>query len=91
MDNSINERKWGLGVIGDMFLNYLLFLIAFQPFEEYYNCAHPNVVSELPHLVCTWEEEDFIKIDKRWVLKRQRDTDNKYKAWGRKQYWKKRK
>ena len=67
--------------------NYLLFLIAFQPLEEYYNCLHPNLVSELPHFVCTWDEGDFEKVGKRNVLKKKCDTDNKYKAWGRQQYW----
>ena len=69
--------------------NYLLFLVVLQPFEEYYNCLHPNLDSELLHLVCTWEEEDFEKVGKRNVLKKKRDTDNKYEAWGRKRYWKK--
>ncbi len=62
-------------------------MIAFQPLEEYYNCLHPNLVSELPHFVCTWEEDDFEKVGKRIFLKKKRDTDNKYEAWGRKQYW----
>ena len=74
--------------IENVIANYLLFLIAFQPLEEYYNCTHPNTTSELVHFVCTWEEDDFIQIGKRWVLKRERDTDNKYEAWGRNQYWK---
>ena len=70
-----------------MLSNYLLFLVVFQPFEEYYNCLHPNLDSELLHFACTWEKEDFERVGKKNVLKKKRDTDNKYEAWGRQQYW----
>ena len=72
-----------------MLINYLLFLMAFQPLEEYYNCLYPNLDSELLHFVCTWEEEDFIywNISKQYELKKYRKSDNKYKAKARKKYW----
>ena len=87
MDYSVLTGKWGLRAIEGMLINYLLFLMAFQPLEEYYNCLHPNLVSELPHIVCEWEEEDFIKVGKKTILRKEREEDNKFEAWGRRKYW----
>ena len=71
----------------DVVAHYLLFLVVFQPLEEYYNCAHPNNFSDLPHLVCTWEDEDFEIINERKFLKKEREGDNRYEIWGRQEYW----
>ena len=66
--------------------HYLLFLVAFQPLEEYYNCSHPNNFSDMPHFVCTWEDGDFETIGERKFLKKEREGDNKYEVWGRQKY-----
>ena len=71
-------------------LNYLLFLIAFQPFEEYYNCLHPSPNSELVHFVCNWDEDDFVKLDNTIFLKKVKEDDSPIKKKARYKYWEKR-
>ena len=53
----------------EVMTHYLLFLIAFQPFEEYYNCLHPSPNSELVHFVCNWDEEGLSSIGKKTVIR----------------------
>ena len=69
---------------------YFLFLLSFQPFEELHNCNNPNLIGIVPHYVCTWEKEDFIKLKNgQKVLRPKRKTDSKIKAYYRKKYWNK--
>ena len=69
---------------------YLYFLLAFQPFEEWYHCNHPNTISELPHFACNWKEDDFIKNGDMVFLKKEKSDDNKIKKYFRDKYWEKR-
>ena len=66
--------------------NYFLFLLCFQPIEEYYHCTHPSLGSENLHIVCNWKEEDFIITEKRITLKKSNPNDNKIKEHFRKRY-----
>ena len=91
MEDSLYKRKWGLRAIETVMLNYLLFLIAFQPFEEYYNCLHPSPNSELIHFVCDWDKDDFVKLDDTIFLKKTKEDDNPIKKRARQKYWEKRK
>ena len=69
---------------------YLYFLLAFQPFEEWYHCNHPNTSSELLHFACNWKEDDFIKNGDMVFLKKEKSDDNKIKKHFRDKYWEKR-
>ena len=69
---------------------YLYFLLAFQPFEEWYHCTHPNIISELPHFACNWKEDDFINHEEMVFLKKEKSDDSKIKKHFRDRYWEKR-
>ena len=61
----------------------------FQPVEEIHNCNNPNTLGKVPHIVCVWTDEDFVKTkngDR--VLRPKRAKDNFIKAYYREKYWK---
>ena len=69
---------------------YLIGLLLFQPIEEIYTCNHPNTIGDdLPHFLCDWEDQDFVKTrDGGRVLRPKRKKDNFIKAHYREKYWK---
>ena len=67
---------------------YFMFLLLFQPIEEFYTCNNPNTISNGIHILCEWEDEDFRKLPNgNRVLKRIRSTDSFVKEYYRQKYW----
>ena len=68
---------------------YFIALLIFQPIEEIHNCNNPNTLGEVPHLVCVWTDDDFVKTKNgNRVLRPKRAKDNFIKAYYREKYWK---
>jgi len=68
---------------------YFIALLMFQPIEEIHNCNNPNTLGKVPHLVCVWTDDDFVKTKNgNRVLRPKREKDNFIKAYYREKYWK---
>ena len=66
-----------------------MLLLFVQPFEEFYNCNNPNLVNtDLIHICCPWNEQDFYTAHTGIVyLRPKRKKDNFIKAYYRRKYW----
>ena len=72
----------------EIICNYFLFILLFQPIEELYNCNNPNTIGENLHLLCNWQDVDFVVNSKgNRVLKKYKQDDNFIKAHYRRKYW----
>ena len=67
--------------------NYLVFLLLLQPIEECYNCNNPNTIGNTPHIICNWEESDFVEYRGKNYLKLENKNDNFFERYYRKKYW----
>ena len=65
---------------------WFVFVLALQPFEEWYNCNHPSENNRL-HLVCDWDEQDYINYQDIYILRKEVKEDNKIKAYYRNKHY----
>lgn len=75
--------------MGEALGYYLIVLLVIHPIEEIYTCNNPNTIgSEQIHMLCDWEDEDFIYYpDGKRVLRPKRKKDNIIKAYYRRKHW----
>ena len=68
---------------------YFIMMLFFHSVDEIYTCNHPNTISEDSlHLLCDWEDKDFITYpDGKRILRPARRKDNFIKAYYRRKHW----
>ena len=68
---------------------YLVIGLFFHGIEEIYTCNNPNTLgNEQLHVLCDWEDKDFIVYpDGRRILRPKRKKDNFIKAYYRRKHW----
>jgi len=68
---------------------YFILLVTFHSIEEIYTCNNPNTLgNENLHMLCNWNDDDFIQYpDGERLLRPKRKKDNFIKAYYRKKYW----
>ena len=61
----------------------------FTPINEHWNYHNPRPYPMNKYILLNWEKADFscFNISKECILLKHRDTDNKYKARARREYW----
>ena len=68
---------------------YLIFSLLTIPCHEKHNFDNPTPFPKSKYLLLNWEKEDFFyfRISKEYILKQERETDNKYKAKARRLWY----
>ena len=68
---------------------YLVISLFLHGAEEIYTCNNPNTIgTDQSHVLCDWEDLDFITLRNRdRVLRPKRKKDNFIKAYYRRKYW----
>lgn len=60
--------------------------------DEIWNIKNPRPYPKVKYHTIQWEEKDFytFKVNGKWLLRKYRKTDTKFKRKVRNEYWKKR-
>ena len=66
-----------------------MMMLFFHSIDEFYTCNNPNTIAQDNlHLLCDWEDKDFISYpDGQRTLRPNRNKDNIIKAYYRRKYW----
>ena len=67
---------------------YMYTMIILHPIEEIWNYNNPRPFPKKQYILVNWEQTDFIKIDRKYVLMKKHMHDEPLKAKARKRYYK---
>ena len=71
------------------FTTYLIYALSFTIVGEGLNCMYPRIEEHYDSegFVCSWEEDDFYKVNDEYLLLPVDSTDNCFEEKARERYW----